>query len=82
MKKFYYIKRCNIRQKTELVVRNIEKSNKNITRQFDMIVDYDYKFNTATDSDIKKPDITGLTLSFKKVIKGNIIQTITNTKRY
>lgn len=64
MKKFYYIKRCNIRQKTELVVRNIEKSNKNITRQFDMIIDYDYKFNTVTDSDIAKPDITGYTAEF------------------
>ena len=38
---------------------NIEKSNKEITRQTDMVVDYDYKFNMVTDSDIVKPDTTG-----------------------
>ena len=46
-------------KETGLAVRNIEKSNKEITRQTDMIVDYDYKFNTVTDSDIVKPDTTG-----------------------
>ena len=41
-----------------LAVRNIEKSNKEITRQTDIVVDYDYKFNVVKDSDIVKPDIS------------------------
>ena len=48
-----------IDKETGLAVRNIEKSNKDITRQTDMVVDYEYKFNTVKDSDIIKPDITG-----------------------
>ena len=48
-----------IDRETGLAVRNIEKSNKDITRQTDMVVDYEYKFNTVKDSDIIKPDITG-----------------------
>lgn len=48
-----------IDKETGLAVRNIEKSNKETARQTDMVVDYDYKFNTVTDSDIVKPDTTG-----------------------
>lgn len=43
---------------TGLAVRSIEKSNKEITRKTDMVVDYEYKFNIVKDSDIVKPDIT------------------------
>lgn len=48
-----------IDKETGLAVRNIEKSNKEITRKNDMVVDYEYKFNTVKDSDIVKPDTTG-----------------------
>ena len=48
-----------IDKETGLAVRNIEKSNKDITRQTDMVVDYEYKFNTVKDSDIIKPDTAG-----------------------
>ena len=62
-KECYVIKGTNyeryVDKETGLAVRNIEKSNKEITRQTDMVVDYDYKFNTVTDSDIVKPDTTG-----------------------
>lgn len=47
-----------IDKETGLAVRNIEKSNKEINRTTDMVVDYEYKFNVVTDSDIVKPDIT------------------------
>ncbi len=47
-----------IDKETGLAVRNIEKSNKEINRQTDMVVDYEYKFNVVKDSDIVKPDIT------------------------
>ena len=47
-----------IDKETGLAVRSIEKSNKEITRQTDMIVDYEYKFNVVKDSDIVKPEIT------------------------
>lgn len=43
---------------TGLAIRNVEKSTKKITRQTDMVVDYEYKFNVVKDSDIVKPDIT------------------------
>lgn len=48
-----------IDKETGLAVREIEKSNKEITRQTDIVVDYKYEFNTVKDSDIAKPDITG-----------------------
>lgn len=48
-----------IDKETGLAVRNIEKSNKEITIKTDMVVDYEYKFNVVKDSDIVKPDITG-----------------------
>lgn len=48
-----------IDKETGLAVRKIEKSNKEITRQTDIVVDYKYKFNTVKDSDIAKPDTTG-----------------------
>lgn len=48
-----------IDKETGLAVRNIEKSNKEITRKNDAVVDYEYKFNIVKDSDIVKPDTTG-----------------------
>ena len=48
-----------IDKETGLAVREIEKSNKEITRQTDIVVDYKYEFNTVKDSDITKPDTTG-----------------------
>lgn len=48
-----------IDKETGLAVRAIEKSNKEITRQTDIVVDYKYEFNTVKDSDITKPDTTG-----------------------
>lgn len=47
-----------IEKETGLAIRSIEKSNKEITRKTDMVVDYEYKFNIVKDSDIVKPDIT------------------------
>lgn len=47
-----------IDKETGLAVRSIEKSNKEINRTTDMVVDYEYKFNVVEDSDIVKPDIT------------------------
>lgn len=47
-----------IDKETGLAVREIEKSNKEITRQTDIVVDYKYEFNTVKDSDIVKPDTT------------------------
>lgn len=62
-KKCYIIKGDSyeryIDKETGLAVREIEKSNKEITRQTDIVVDYKYEFNTVKDSDIAKPDITG-----------------------
>ena len=52
-----------IDKETGFAVRDIEKSNKEITRQTDMVVDYDYKFNIVTDSDIIRPDITVNTIN-------------------
>ena len=52
-----------IDKETGFVIRDIEKSNKEITRQTDMVVDYDYKFNIVTDSDIIRPDITVNTIN-------------------
>ena len=46
-----------IDKQTGLAVRNIEKSNKEITRKTDMVIDYKYKFNDVKDSDIVKPNI-------------------------
>ncbi len=46
-----------IDKQTGLAVRNIEKSNKEITRKTDMVIDYEYKFNVVKDSDIVKPNI-------------------------
>lgn len=48
-----------IDKETGLAVRNIEKSNKEIVRKNDTVVDYEYKFNIVKDSDIVKPDTTG-----------------------
>ena len=48
-----------IDKETGLAVREIEKSNKEITRQTDIVVDYKYEFNTVKDSDIAKPDAIG-----------------------
>lgn len=48
-----------IDKETGLAVRNIEKSNREITRKNDAVVDYEYKFNIVKDSDIVKPDTTG-----------------------
>ena len=47
-----------IDKETGLAVRNIDKSNKEITRKNDAIVDYEYKFNIVKNSDIVKPDTT------------------------
>ncbi len=44
-------------KETGLAVREIEKTNKDITRQTDTVVDYYYQFNTVTDQDIVKPDM-------------------------
>ena len=52
-----------IAKETGLTVRQIEKSNKDITGKTDMVIDYDYKFNTVSDSDIVKPDTTGYTIT-------------------
>ena len=52
-----------IDKETGFAVRDIEKSNKEITRQTDMVIDYDYKFNIVTDSDIIRPDITVNTIN-------------------
>ena len=52
-----------IDKETGFAIRDIEKSNKEITRQTDMVVDYDYKFNILTDSDIIRPDITVNTIN-------------------
>ena len=66
-KECYIIKGNNyeryIDKETGLAVRNIEKSTKEITRKNDIVVDYEYKFNTVKDSDIVKPDITGYTIN-------------------
>lgn len=48
-----------IDKETGLAVRNIEKSNKEITRKNDAVFDYEYKFDIVKDSDIVKPDMTG-----------------------
>ena len=48
-----------IDKETGLAVRDIEKSSKTIDRPTDIVVDYEYKFNTVKDSDILKPDTTG-----------------------
>ncbi len=48
-----------IDKETGLAIRNIEKSSKNVARQTDTVVDYEYKFNVVKDSDIVKPDVTG-----------------------
>ena len=49
-----------IDKETGFAVRDIEKSNKEVSRQTDIGVDYDYKFNIVTDNDIVRPDITGI----------------------
>ncbi len=48
-----------IDKETGLAIREIEKSNKDMTRKIDMVVDYDYKFDIVSDGDIVKPDTTG-----------------------
>lgn len=48
-----------IDKETGLAVREIERSNKETTRQTDVVIDYKYEFNTVKDSDIVKPDTTG-----------------------
>lgn len=66
-KECYVIKESSyeryIDKETGFAVRDIEKSNKEINRQTDMVVDYDYKFNIVTDSDIIRPDITVNTIN-------------------
>ena len=61
-KECYVIKGTNyeryIDKETGLAIRNIEKSNKDVAIQNDIIVDYEYKFNVVEDRDIVKPDIT------------------------
>ena len=52
-----------IDKETGLTVRQIEKSNKDITGKTDMVIDYNYKFNIVSDSDIVKPDTTGYTIT-------------------
>lgn len=52
-----------IDKETGLAVRDIEKSNKDITRQTDSVVDYEYKFDVVKDSDIVKPDTAGYTVN-------------------
>lgn len=47
-----------IDKETGLAIRCIEKSNKDITRKTDSIVDYEYKYDIVKDSDIIKPDIS------------------------
>ena len=47
-----------IDKETGLAVRNVEKSNKELTRKTDIVVDYEYEFNVVEDSDIVKPDIS------------------------
>jgi hypothetical protein len=48
-----------IDKETGLAVRDIEKSTKEISRENDTVIDYEYKFNIVTDGDIVKPDVTG-----------------------
>ena len=45
---------------TGLAIRDIERSTKDIKRENDLIVDYDYKFNVVKIEDIVKPDTTNL----------------------
>lgn len=46
-----------IDKETGFAVRSIDKSNKEISRQTDMVVDYEYEFNVVKDNDIVKPEI-------------------------
>lgn len=48
-----------IDKQTGLAIRDISKSTKNIVRENDGIIDYEYTFNNVNDSDIAKPDTTG-----------------------
>ena len=52
-----------IDKETGLAIRDIEKSTKEITRETDVVVDYEYKFNVVQDSDIIKPDTTGYSIN-------------------
>ena len=45
-------------KKTGLAVRNIDTSNKKITRQTDIVTDYEYKYDIVSDKDIVKPDMS------------------------
>ncbi len=56
-----------IDKETGLAVRNIDKSNKEITRKNDAIVDYEYKFNIVKNSDIVKPDTTDIVGTYKNL---------------
>ncbi len=47
-----------IDKETGLAIREIQKSNKNDSKKTDVVIDFEYKFNTVTDNDIIKPDIT------------------------
>lgn len=52
-----------IDKETGLAVREIEKSNKEISRQTDIVSDYYYEFNVVKDSDIVRPDTTDYILN-------------------
>ena len=62
-KECYVIKGENyewyIDKENGLATRMIQKVEKGVTRSADLIVDYEYKFNTVTDEEIAKPDTTG-----------------------
>ena len=62
-KECYVIKGENyewyIDKENGLATRMIQKVEKGVTMSADLIVDYEYKFNTVTDEEIAKPDTTG-----------------------
>lgn len=45
-------------KETGLVVRSMDKTTHRINSKTDLVVDYEYKFNTVQDSDIQRPDTT------------------------
>lgn len=46
-----------IDKETGFAVRSIEKSNREVSRTNDIVIDYEYKFDAVKDSDIMKPEI-------------------------
>lgn len=48
---------------TGLAVRNIEKSNKGVIRQTDMVIDYTYEYDVVKEGDIIRPDTENAVVS-------------------